>query len=79
MFYVYILNSLIDSDRMYVGFTHNIENRLKEHNAGECFYTKAYMPWKLMTYVRFDDKEKATAFERYLKTGSGRSFAKRHL
>lgn len=79
MFCVYILNSLVDSDRMYVGFAHNIENRLKEHNAGECFYTKAYMLWKLVTYVWFNEKEKATAFERYLKIGSGRSFAKRHL
>lgn len=79
MFYVYILNSLKNSDRMYVGITHDLENRLKEHNTGESIHTDKYAPWKLMTYIAFDDKEKAVAFERYLKSGSGRSFSKRHL
>ena len=79
MFYVYILNSILDSDRMYVGITNDLENRLREHNAGESIHTNKYKPWKLMSYIAFDDKEKAVAFERYLKSGSGRSFAKRHL
>jgi putative endonuclease len=79
VFYVYVLNSLVDSDRMYVGFTHDVENRLHEHNTGECIYTKKYSPWKLCTYVAFDERAKAIAFEKYLKSGSGRSFAKRHL
>lgn len=64
---------------MYVGRTNAIDHRLLEHNAGESVHTNKYKPWKLMTYVCFDDKEKAIAFERYLKSGSGRSFAKRHL
>ncbi len=63
---------------MYVGITHNLENRLKEHNTGESIHTDKFAPWKLMTYTAFDSKEKAAAFERYLKSGSGRSFAKRH-
>ena len=79
MFYVYILNSLKETDRMYIGRTSDLENRLKEHNAGESIHTDKYAPWKLMTYIAFDDKEKAVAFEHYLKSGSGRSFAKRHL
>ena len=79
MFYVYILNSLIDKDRMYAGRTINIENRLIEHNAGECIHTNKYKPWKLCMYIAFDNKEKAIAFERYLKSGSGRSFSKRHF
>ena len=79
MSYVYILNSLFDKNRMYVGHTNNIEHRLKEHNAGECVHTNKYKPWKLCTYIFFDNKEKAIVFERYLKSGFGRSFAKRHL
>lgn len=79
MFYVYILNSLLVQDRMYVGYTQNLENRLKEHNAGECAHSSKYKPWAVMTYIAFDTKEKAIAFEKYLKSGSGRSFAKRHL
>lgn len=64
---------------MYVGITHNLENRLQEHNSGESIHTDKYAPWKLMTYVCFDNKQKAIAFEKYLKSGSGRSFAKRHF
>lgn len=79
MFYVYILRSAINSERLYIGLTHDIENRLKDHNYGESIYTKTYAPWELMTYIAFDNKEKAIAFEKYLKSGSGRSFAKRHL
>jgi putative endonuclease len=79
MYYVYILNSLANKDRMYVGYTINPENRLKEHNSGECVHTSKYKPWKLSTCIYFDNKEKAIEFERYLKSGSGRSFAKRHL
>ena len=79
MFYVYILNSEINKNRMYVGFTLNLENRLKEHNAGECSYTAQYRPWKLCTYHYFDNEAKALAFEKYLKSGSGRAFSKKHF
>ena len=64
---------------MYVGVTSDLENRLKEHNFGESIHTNKYGPWKLMTYIAFDSREKAITFERYLKSGSGRAFAKRHL
>jgi predicted GIY-YIG superfamily endonuclease len=64
---------------MYVGYTKDLKNRLQEHNSGECVHTAKYKPWKLCTYLYFDNQEKALAFENYLKSGSGRSFAKRHL
>jgi putative endonuclease len=64
---------------MYVGSTQNLKNRLAEHNSGECIHTSKYKPWKLCTYIYFEDKEKALAFEKYLKSGSGRSFSKRNL
>ena len=64
---------------MYVGYTTNLDNRLKEHNSGECIHTNKYKPWKLRTYISFDNKEQAIIFERYLKSGSGRSFSKRHF
>jgi predicted GIY-YIG superfamily endonuclease len=79
MFHVYILNSLVNRDRMYVGRTQNIEHRLAEHNAGECVHTNKYKPWVLCTYITFDSQEKAVAFERYLKSGSGRAFARKRL
>jgi hypothetical protein len=38
-----------------------------------------YKPWKIKNVIWFDDAEKAIAFERYLKSRSGRAFAKRHF
>ena len=49
------------------------------HNSGGSLYTKAYKPWTLIMYLWFENKLKATAFEKYLKSGSGSAFAKRRL
>lgn len=78
-YYVYLLNSLHDSNKIYVGHTQNIKHRLNEHNTGECIHTAKYRPWQLITCISFREKEKAVAFEKYLKSGSGRSFSKRHF
>jgi putative endonuclease len=64
---------------MYVGYTSDLQNRLSEHNSGKCVHTTKYKPWKLCTFIAFDTKDMAIAFEHYLKSGSGRIFAKRHL
>ena len=79
MEYVYILQSAGSDDRYYVGVTDDLKARLSRHNAGEVPHTAKYLPWKLKTYVAFSDESRAFAFEKYLKSGSGRVFAKRHL
>ena len=53
--------------------------KLAKHNAGEVPHTSKFKPWKVEAYFAFETKEKATAFEAYLKTGSGHAFAKRHF
>lgn len=78
-YYVYILQSVVTLDRFYTGFTEDIQGRLSEHNKGKCKYTAKYAPWKLKNEIAFTDKQKALDFERYLKTSSGRAFAKRHF
>ncbi|MBU0716075.1 MAG: GIY-YIG nuclease family protein [Verrucomicrobia bacterium] len=78
-FFVYILRSLRQSDKVYVGFTTNIQRRLDEHNAGTQTYFHRYAPWKLITYVVFHDRTTALAFEQYLKSPSGKAFAVKHL
>jgi predicted GIY-YIG superfamily endonuclease len=78
MKYVYILQSL-DSEDFYVGMTDDLHARLAKHNAGEVPHTSKYRPWRIRTYVAFSDAALATAFEKYLKSGSGRAFAKTHL
>jgi putative endonuclease len=78
-FYVYIIQSLVDPNRFYTGFTKNIENRLKDHNSGKNSHTAELKPWRIKTAVAFTNRQKAHDFESYLKTISGRAFAKKRL
>jgi predicted GIY-YIG superfamily endonuclease len=79
MTYVYILQSLEHPDRFYVGVTSELRDRLQRHNAGEVAHTSKYAPWAIKTYVAFSDEGQAFALERYLKSASGRAFAKKRL
>ena len=79
MTYVYILQAVELDDHYYVGVTDDLRARLIRHNAGGVSHTAKFRPWKLKTYVAFSDESKAFAFEKYLKSGSGRAFAKRHF
>ncbi len=79
MFYVYILRSLEQAERHYVGTTGDLRSRLKKHNAGEVPHTSKYAPWAIKTYIAFSDEKQAFAFEKYLKSASGRAFAKKRL
>ncbi len=78
MIYVYILQSLA-FDHFYVGITDDLRARLRKHNAGEVTHTAKYAPWRLKTYIAFSDRQKAVEFEKYLKSASGRAFAKKRL
>ena len=78
MKYVYILENH-NSEHFYVGITDDLRARLKKHNAGEVTHTSKYGPGKIRTYVAFSDEKRAIAFEKYLKSGSGRAFAKKRL
>jgi putative endonuclease len=76
---VYLIRSVGHPRQTYIGVTSNITQRLKDHNAGKSVHTNKYAPWKLVAAVWFTDTQKANAFERYLKTGSGRAFTQKHL
>ena len=77
--YVYILRSIQYQEHHYTGTTSDLNARLLKHNEGGCPHTAKYKPWRIETAIAFTDKEKAVAFEAYLKSGSGREFARRHL
>jgi predicted GIY-YIG superfamily endonuclease len=79
MIYVYILRSLESPERHYVGITGNLRGRIQKHNAREVSHTSKYAPWEVKTYVAFSDEKQAFAFEKYLKSPSGRAFAKKRL
>ena len=77
--YVYVLVSETDETRHYTGITENLENRLISHNYGQVPHTSQFRPWRIETAVAFRARSKALAFEKYLKSHSGRAFASKHF
>ncbi|MDP1738418.1 MAG: GIY-YIG nuclease family protein [Caulobacter sp.] len=75
MHYVYLLESVGEPGQRYTGLTDDLKARLAAHNAGRSPHTSKYRPWRLVTYVAFNTRTKAAAFESYLKSGSGNAFA----
>ncbi len=79
MFYVYSIQSQTNPDSYYVGITTQIQQRLQKHNSDITHHTYKYAPWSLAFYIALPDKTTALAFEKYLKSGSGRAFTKKHF
>lgn len=79
MHYVYILRSVASPERYYTGITRDLKARLARHNGGEVPHTSKFAPWEIKTYVAFSMQAQAIAFEKYLKTASGRAFARKRL
>jgi predicted GIY-YIG superfamily endonuclease len=79
MKYVYLLESIAFPEENYVGLTDDLRARLDTHNAGQSPHTSKFKPWRMVTYIAFSDEGKAVAFQRYLKSASGRAFAKKRL
>ena len=77
--YVYVLRNGDHNPRFYIGLTSDVREQLDDHNAGRCSNTSRHRPWQLHVVVVFPDEGRAIRFERYLKSGSGREFAKRHF
>jgi putative endonuclease len=77
--YVYILESERNGKTHYTGLTMDLAARLRKHNQGGVPHTAKQRPWALQTAIAFRSREKAAAFESYLKSGSGREFARRHF
>ena len=73
------LRSDSDPSRYYVGATSNVDQRLEWHNHGPCGYTVENRPWSIVVAIEFRTEAEAVRFEKYLKSGSGRAFAKRHF
>ena len=77
--FVYVLKNGETMPRYYVGITADVPHRLVWHNEGRCSHTAKYRPWHVHVTIEFPDEAHAASFERYLKSGSGRAFAKRHF
>jgi putative endonuclease len=73
MYFVYVIESLIFGN-YYKGMTQNLEQRLKEHNAGKTRSNKAYAPYKIIYFEEYEMIEEAREREKYFKTSAGRKF-----
>jgi len=78
MYYTYILESAKDH-KLYIGFTNDLKNRVKEHNCGRVKATQDRKPFKLIYYEACLKKAKALKRETYFKTGFGRRFLKNRI
>lgn len=70
-FLVYAIKSEVDG-RIYVGFSSDVNKRLKEHNAGRTKSTKGYRPWKLIFEEKVAGRKEAREKEKYYKSGVGK-------
>lgn len=77
MYYVYLL--LCKDSKTYVGCTSDLKERIQYHKSGRVPATKGRLPVELINYFAFKEKGKAFLFEKYLKSGSGRAFLKKHF
>ncbi|PJE63157.1 hypothetical protein COU88_01045 [Candidatus Roizmanbacteria bacterium CG10_big_fil_rev_8_21_14_0_10_39_6] len=77
MYYTYILK--LSDGSYYIGYTSDLKNRLRVHNFGIVPSTKNFRPVKLLFYAAFTSQQKATDFEKYLKSSSGFAFRNKHF
>jgi len=78
LYTVYVLESERDGS-FYKGFTQDLAQRLKQHNAGRTKSTRAKIPWRVVYTETYSTREEARNREKYLKTAAGRRFLKKTL
>jgi putative endonuclease len=79
MYYVYIIQSEKYENRLYKGFTTDLNKRLFYHNSGKNISTNRCKPWKIIFYAVFRIETRARKFEKYLKSSSGIAFMRKRL
>ena len=76
---MYLIKSIKYPSTTYVGYTINVKQRLATHNAGGSIHTQKDKPWELVMCIAFKNIDCAKQFEQYLKSQSGRAFAKKRF
>lgn len=69
-FFIYVLKSIQDGG-YYIGMTHNITVRLRNHNDGFVKSTKNRRPLDIVYTEEFKTKHEALIRERFLKKQKG--------
>lgn len=66
-------------DKLYIGSSADLINRVKLHNQGGVKSTENRRPLELIYYEACLSKSKSEKRERYFKTGFGRGFLKSRI
>jgi len=70
MYTVYIIHSE-KTDRYYIGYTSDLNKRLKQHNSGANISTRDQIPWRIIHHELFSTKREAWLRERTIKSYKG--------
>jgi len=77
-YYVYVLKSERDG-HFYIGYTQDLEGRVKQHNRGLVPSTKQRTPLLLVYWEGSLSQKDATAREKYLKSAWGKRYIRNRL
>ena len=77
--FVYIIRSINQPQKRYVGVSADVVARVSAHNARQNLSTAAWSPWGVDVTIEFRTERMALRFEKYLKSGAGHAFARRHF
>lgn len=78
MYCVYVLRS-VKNQRLYTGFTSDLERRLTEHNSGHTKSIRYSGPYEVVYVEKGFSHLEAVRRERFLKSGQGREELKKIL
>ena len=67
IYYVYVLQN--PDGRLYIGFTSDLNKRVRQHQEEKGSWTRGRGPWELVQWETFDNRAEAMRRERNLKRG----------
>jgi putative endonuclease len=79
---VYILQSISDTDKIYIGYTSHLILRMREHNYSDFdrkAYTRKFRPWFVIYVEYYETKSDAMNREKWLKSGVGREWISKNI
>ena len=65
-YFVYLLQSQKNGS-IYIGCTDNLKKRILEHNRGASYHTRKYVPWEILYFEGYRNKDDAFKREQTLK------------
>lgn len=78
MYYTYVLKSKTDKN-LYIGWTDDLDTRIKDHNRGLVKSTSSRIPLEIVYYEACNSRVKAIKREKQLKSGFGRKYLKNRI